>query len=141
MRAREHDRDEGGFTLIELLVVIIIIGILSAIAIPIFLRQRQRAYEASLKSDLRTVANELESYQSDDLGYPLQFDGATLTGSSVIGSGVARLSINNSVDVTFNAAASGYCLKAYNPRGGTDWYYISTLGGLMPRSTAACGSF
>jgi len=53
MRAKKQDE---GFTLIELLVVIIIIGILAAIAIPVFLNQRKKGVDASLKSDLRTVA-------------------------------------------------------------------------------------
>ena len=42
-----HRRSDDGFTLIELLVVIIIIGILAAIAIPVFLYSQRQAYEAS----------------------------------------------------------------------------------------------
>lgn len=47
---------EDGFTIVELLVVILIIGILSAIAIPAFLNQRKSAVDASLKSDVKQLA-------------------------------------------------------------------------------------
>ena len=59
LRAR---RDDEGFTLIELLVVIIIIGILAAIAIPVFLNQRQKGWEAAVQSDLRNAATAQETY-------------------------------------------------------------------------------
>lgn len=50
---------EAGFSLIELLVAIIIIGILSAIAIPMFLSQRQKAVDTAAKSDVSTIGKEI----------------------------------------------------------------------------------
>ena len=63
-KAREER--EAGFTLIELLVVIIIIGILAAIAIPVFLNQRKKGYDAQAKSDLRNMATAEETYLTDN---------------------------------------------------------------------------
>ena len=60
IRKSAEEKDQG-FTLIELLVVMIIIGILAAIAVPVFLNQRTKAVDTSIKSDVRTVAQTIET--------------------------------------------------------------------------------
>jgi type IV pilus assembly protein PilA len=142
IRKAMADKEEG-FTLIELLVVMIIIGILAAIAIPVFLSQRQKGYDASVKSDLRTIANELESYNTDQQNYPVD------TNSVVVASGVATIgndptTIRTSSGNLFTykldtvgvgAAGSAYCLTGINAKGTHAWEYISSQGGLQPAST------
>ena len=58
-----------GFTLIELLIVVVIIGLLAAIAIPKFGNTKNKAYVASMKSDLRNLMTAEESYFVDSLQY------------------------------------------------------------------------
>ncbi len=58
-----------GFTLIELLVVITIIGILLTIALPNFLRARDKAYETQVRAGLADIRNAIERFAADHNGF------------------------------------------------------------------------
>ena len=74
MLARLNDRinqrhREGGFTLIELLVVIIIIGILLAIAVPSYMKFRDRANKSAAQANVRASIPGAEAYYADNNTY------------------------------------------------------------------------
>lgn len=59
----------GGFTLIELMMVVVIIGLLASVLIPRFANTREKAFMATMKSDLRNLATAEESYFYDYTSY------------------------------------------------------------------------
>ena len=123
--------NDQGFTLIELVVVIIIIGILSSIAIPLFGAQQRKAFDASAKSALRTLAVFQESYITGNSTYgdvpDLQGQGFGITPSK-----------NVTISVVYRAASTGYCLSAKHANSPTTWYFDSQAGGLLSNTATSC---
>src|SRR4051812_31533794 len=100
-------RDEG-FTLIELLVVIIIIGILASIAIPVFLKQRQKAYRTNSLADMKNAATAVESYATEHGGDYSGINGATQASALLTDEGF-RGNLWTSLAIT--ADTSSYCIQ------------------------------
>ena len=108
-------RRQNGFTLIELLIVIIIIGILAAIAIPMFLSQRDKAKDSAVKGGVHNIELGVASYAVDhgDV-YP-----ATLPGKAALVDGSGNPYVDNwphnpftSADMKDSAAKGDY---TYSP--------------------------
>ncbi len=131
MRIPQSKQDKG-FTLIELLVVVVIIGILAAIAIPVFLNQREKAAEAGVKSDLKNAATLQESYFVDN---PSSY--ATSTGALETAQNFKKTGTNV---ITTYGDSKGYCMTGITKTGSTKiFYYDSEAGGLAPGNTKPAG--
>jgi type IV pilus assembly protein PilA len=108
------EKDQG-FTLIELLVVIVIIGILAAIAIPMFLNQRKKGVDSALKSDLKSAATTIETYAINQTTTPT-YTAQTVAGGTQGTGPLAEFTASSGNTVTLKGGAAGvYTLCAWSP--------------------------
>jgi type IV pilus assembly protein PilA len=142
-RLRAKKQDEG-FTLIELLVVVVIIGVLVAIAVPVYLNYRQGAADKSAQSDVRGALSAVEQYYtSNGNTYPATI-ASTVGATSILlplkvggANGTITLSDKTQLGYNYVALTTSYKICANNTGGSGKWYvYNSLTGGSVKTSTA-----
>ena len=124
--------EEQGFTLIELLVVVIILGILTAIAIPSYLSFTGRAHTSANAANVRAVLPDLDTYAADNNGSYAGMTYAALTA-------IDQAFDSTKVRVYLNAT-NVYCLESPPGAATSDTTASHKAGPSTPLATGGCGT-
>jgi prepilin-type N-terminal cleavage/methylation domain-containing protein len=125
------DRTEGGFSLIELLVVVIIIGILAAIAIPIYVGVQNTARDSQVKSDLVNAKHQMVIAYQETGSFPATIADLKTAGFSPSAQTTDGYTVNWQM---FNVSTSGFCIRAWadTPGDAADLWIDGTSGVVGP---------
>jgi prepilin-type N-terminal cleavage/methylation domain-containing protein len=135
IKASLAKKDEG-FSLIELLVTVIIVGILAAVAIPIYIGVQNSAKDSAVKTDLTNIKTAVVTYYGGDNSKAQPtLDSATLGDFGFTQSAEYATSGTPAFETGLNWATVGFCIEATSVTGAA--FHVSTNTGV---SDGACGA-
>jgi type IV pilus assembly protein PilA len=110
---------DKGFTLVELLVVIVIIGILTAIALPSFLNQTAKAKQTEAKQNVSTIIKAQQSLRTEQANFTESLDDlalGTLSSANASTTNYAYIikSSDTKLDTTVQATSQDIALRSYS---------------------------
>jgi type IV pilus assembly protein PilA len=102
-------RSDEGFTLVELLVVILIIAALAAMALPAFIKQREKGWKAQMESALKEGSTAMEAWATANDG---SYAGTSVEDLRPGGPHDQGLNYADTVDLDLRTTDSSYCIEA-----------------------------
>ena len=131
MQRTREPRSEGGFTFVELLVVVVILGVLLAIALPLYRDYENGARSKAAASDVRAAVSGIEACNSNENAIPAADFTTSTSPYALCPSQTLTLAKGTTLAYWVDSTADAYLVAGYRDAGGAWYCFNSAAGGSL----------